>query len=198
MAIVHFITHPQVVIDPDLPVPQWPLSAEGKRRMRLMLCQPWVSGIRAIFSSPERKAMDGAEILAGYLVLPVRVLEALAENDRSATGYLQLKEFEALADEFFARPAESVRGWERAVDAQRRIIEALDRVLAEAPAKGDIAIIAHGGVGALLLCHLMGVPITRDQDQAGGGGGNVFSFNATNCHLLSGWRRIEDAFSPRP
>ena len=65
MGIVHFIPHAEVVIDPAIPVPQWPLSAEGKRRMGLMLRQSWVAGIRAIFSSSERKAMDGAEILAG-------------------------------------------------------------------------------------------------------------------------------------
>jgi len=197
MGIVHFITHPEVVIDPAIPVPQWPLSAEGKRRMGLMLRQSWVAGIRAIFSSSERKAMDGAEILAGHLALPITVIEELGENDRSSTGYLPQKEFEALADEFFARPQESVRGWERATDAQRRIVSAIDQLLAQSPTDGDIAIIAHGGVGALLLCHLMAVPISRGQDQKGGGGGNVFSFDPTNRSLLSGWRRIEEPFSAR-
>ena len=161
MGIVHFITHPEVVIDPAIPVPQWPLSAEGKRRIGLMLRQSWVAGIRAIFSSSERKAMDGAEILAGHLALPITVIEELGENDRSSTGYLPQKEFEALADEFFARPQESVRGWERATDAQRRIVSAIDQLLAQSPTDGDIAVIAHGGVGALLLCHLAGCGKTR-------------------------------------
>ena len=197
MGIVHFITHPEVVIDPAIPAPRWPLSAEGKRRMGLMLRQPWVAGIRAIFSSSERKAMDGAEILAGHLALPITVIEELGENDRSSTGYLPQKEFEAFADEFFARPQESVRGWERATDAQRRIVSAIDQLLAQSPTHGDIAIIAHGGVGALLLCHLMAVPISRAQDQKGSGGGNVFSFDSIHRRLLSGWRRIEEAFSAR-
>jgi hypothetical protein len=61
MGIVHFITHPEVVIDPTIPAPQWPLSAEGKRRIGLMLRQSWIVGIRAIFSSSERKAIDGPE-----------------------------------------------------------------------------------------------------------------------------------------
>jgi broad specificity phosphatase PhoE len=197
MGIVHFITHPEVAIDPAIPVPQWPLSAEGKRRMGLMLRQSWVAEIRAIFSSSECKAMDGAEILAGLLALPITVMEELGENDRSSTGYLPQREFEALADEFFTRPQESVRGWERAVDAQRRIVSAMDQLLTRSPTDGGIAVIAHGGVGALLLCHLMGVPISRAQDQKGSGGGNVFSFDATNRSLLSGWRRIEEAFSVR-
>jgi broad specificity phosphatase PhoE len=56
-------------------------------------------------------------------------------------------------------PQSSVRGWERAADAQVRIIRAVERVLSQAPDNDDIAIIGHGGTGTLLLCHLAGVPI---------------------------------------
>jgi broad specificity phosphatase PhoE len=191
MAIIHFITHPEVVIDPAIPVPDWPLSPLGMRRMRLALELPWLASVHAIFSSAERKARDAADLLGERLRLVPVIVEDLGENDRSATGYLPKAQFEAVADEFFARPEESVRGWERAVDAQRRIIEAVERALSMAPAEGDIAIISHGGVGALLLCHLKGVPISRREDQPGGGG-NVYSFDAASRRLISGWRRIEE------
>jgi broad specificity phosphatase PhoE len=191
MVIIHFITHPEVVIDPTIPVPDWPLSPLGMRRMRLALELPWLASVHAIFSSAERKARDAADLLGERLRLVPVIVEDLGENDRSATGYLPKAQFEAVADEFFARPEESVRGWERAVDAQRRIIEAVERALSMAPAEGDIAIISHGGVGALLLCHLKGVPISRREDQPGGGG-NVYSFDAASRRLISGWRRIEE------
>ncbi len=100
-----------------------------------------------------------------------------------------------MADEFFARPEESVRGWERAADAQRRIVAAVQHAIALAPNAGDIAIVSHGGVGALLLCHLKGVPIARTEDQPGDGGGCVYSFDAASWRLLSGWRRIEGGAS---
>jgi broad specificity phosphatase PhoE len=193
MSTVHFITHPEVVIDPAIPVPDWPLSSVGRKRMhRAVIEQPWLRDIRALFSSAERKARDAAGIIAEHLGLQPVVIEALGENDRSATGYLPGPEFEAVADEFFARPEESVRGWERAADAQRRIVAALEHAIALAPAEGDIAIVSHGGVGALLLSHLTGVPITRTEDQPGDGGGCVYSFDAASRRLLSGWRRIED------
>ncbi len=136
--------------------------------------------------------MDGASILADHLGLVPVVFEALGENDRSATGYLPKPEFEVVANEFFARPEESIRGWERAIDAQRRIIRAVERVIAEPKGEGDIAIVSHGGVGTLLLCHFKGVPISRAEDQPGAGGGNCFSFDASEHRLLSGWRDIED------
>jgi broad specificity phosphatase PhoE len=192
MAIIHFITHPEVIIDPAVPVPNWPLSPAGMRRICSALERSWLAGVRSVFSSAERKAMDAAGLVAERLGLNPIVVEDLGENDRSATGYLPKAEFEAVVDEFFARPEDSVRGWERAVDAQRRIVHAVERIISMAPAEGDIAIVSHGGVGALLLCRLKGVPIDRSGSQPGEGGGNVFSFDGSSRRLLSGWRRIED------
>jgi broad specificity phosphatase PhoE len=191
MPEVHFITHPEVAIDPAVPVPDWPLSPRGLARARAMLGQPWLAEVRSVFSSTERKATDMAALLARHLGLGFTQAAALGENDRSATGYLERAEFEATADAFFARPEDSVRGWERAVDAQARIVAAVEDVLAQAP-PGDVAIVAHGGVGALLLCRLKQVGISRAEDQPGQGGGNVFTFDRSSRALLRGWWPIED------
>ncbi|MDN3565563.1 histidine phosphatase family protein [Paeniroseomonas aquatica] len=192
MPILHFITHPEVVIDPVTPVPEWPLSPEGIRRMGLALERPWMSRLGSVFSSAERKATDAAQLIGDCFHLSPVVVGELGENDRSATGYLPKAEFEVVANLFFAQPERSVRGWERAVDAQRRINAAVDRVIAEAPRDRNIAVVSHGGVGSLLLCHLKGIPINRAEDQPGAGGGCVYSFDLETRTLLSGWRRIED------
>ncbi len=191
MTTVHFITHPEVVIDPALPVAHWPLSAVGARRMRLVAGRPRLAGVRSLFTSTERKATDAAGLLAERLGIGLVAIEGLGENDRSATGYLPKAECEAVADEFFARSEQSVRGWERAADAQHRIVGAVERAMVLAAAEGGIAIVSHGGVGALLLCHLQGVPISRDADQPGGRGGHVFSFDRASRRLLTGWQPIE-------
>jgi broad specificity phosphatase PhoE len=193
MSTVHFITHPEVAIDPSVPVPDWRLSAVGLQRAALLAYRPWVRSVRTVFSSAEPKAKEVATMMAAELRLTPIILADLGENDRSATGYLPKAEFEALADAFFSRPDECVAGWERATDAQRRVVRAVDDALSMARTGGDIAIIAHGGVGALLLCHLRQVPISRAEDQPGQGGGNVFSFDAGTRRLIQGWRRVEDA-----
>ena len=190
MASVFFITHPDVAIDPATPVPEWPLNPRGLARMRAMLGQPWVSGIVHVASSTERKAIDGGEMLASHLRLALVTHPGLGENDRSATGYLPKHEFETVADAFFARANEGVRGWETAVDAQSRIVAAMRDVLRAAP-EGDVAVVSHGGVGALLLCHLRGEPITRAADQPAGSGGHFLRFDRTDWTLRHSWRSID-------
>jgi broad specificity phosphatase PhoE len=160
--------------------------------MASLLVQPWVRAIRAVFSSAERKALQAATIMADHLSLSPAVIDDLGENDRSSTGYLPKAEFEAVADEFFARPEVSVRGWERAVDAQCRIVGAVGRAISMAPVEGDIAIISHGAVGALLRCYLKGAPISRAEDQSPGSGGNMYSFDTATRQLLTGWQRIDE------
>ena len=52
-------------------------------------------------------------------------------------------------------------------------------------------IVAPLAVGALLLCILAGVPISRSQDQPPGNGGFYFAFDRTSWTLRHGWRRID-------
>lgn len=188
----YFITHPEVTIQPDVPIPEWPLSAAGRARMQRGLRQPWVQGITSIYASAERKAVETAQILGEHLALPFQSIAALGENDRSATGYLPRAEFERVADAFFAQPAQSIRGWERAIDAQSRIVGAVRALGDTDRTRGAVAIVAHGAVGALLWCHLAGVGIDRRHDQPGNGGGNYFRFSLKSPDVPSAWRAIDD------
>jgi broad specificity phosphatase PhoE len=187
-----FITHPDVAIDPSIPVPDLPLNVRGRARRQAMATSPWVSGVRHIFSSSERKARDAAQLSADGLGLHrYSVVDGLGENDRSATGYLAQQEFEAMVDAFFAQPQTSVRGWEPAADPQVRIVRAVEQVISQASSDGDVAIIGHGGTGTLLYYHLAGVPISRRHEQPAANGGNWFAFDRVSRKLLHlGWRSI--------
>jgi broad specificity phosphatase PhoE len=74
-------------------------------------------------------------------------------------GILPPEEFERVADQFFASPEVSVRGWERAIDAQSRIVQAVEGIAELDKTEGAVAIVSHGAVGTLLYCHLAGRPI---------------------------------------
>ena len=159
-----FISHPEVIVDPAVPVERWRLSDAGIRRMQVFAAGPAVATVTSVWASGETKAVEAAGILGSRLGIRVTVEHDLGENDRSATGFLPPDEFERTADAFFARPDARVRGWERAVDAQARIGRAVERVLAARP-RGDVAVVSHGAVGTLLRCAWLGAPISRAEDQ---------------------------------
>ncbi len=186
-----YITHPQVKIDPDVPVPKWGLSDLGAARARQAAQRPWAAQVRRIISSDETKAIETAQFLADVAGVPVEIVDGMHENDRSATGFLPPAEFEKAADWFFANPLASFHGWERAVDAQQRIVTAVDAILSTHDASQPIAFIGHGGVGTLLKCHLQGRPIGRDRDQPAGGG-NLYAFSLADRRLSCDWTPIEE------
>jgi uncharacterized protein YhfF/broad specificity phosphatase PhoE len=187
MSQVIYITHPEVVIDPDIPVPQWPLSAVGAERMRLFSRNPALGGAKCVWCSTQTKAQLGARILGEALNLPVVELQELGENDRSSTGYVAPPRFWELVDVFFSRPDESVEGWENARHAQARTMQAIDHVIANSP-EGDILIVGHGGVGRLALASLRGELIERSVEQQGQG--NWFSFDRETRRLISSWQPL--------
>jgi broad specificity phosphatase PhoE len=189
--LVRYLTHPQVAIDPTIPVPRWGLSAPGRRRVTALGASGWLAGTAEIISSGERKAIETAEILATALGLNVMVREAMHENDRSETGFLAADEFEAVADAFFAEPNICVRGWERAIDAQARIVREMEAVLAR-PQLGNVLVVGHGAVGTLLFCCYSKIPISRAHDQPAGGG-NYFTLRRIDRCILHSWRAMEIA-----
>jgi broad specificity phosphatase PhoE len=190
MSLVRYLTHPQVNIDPAIPVPSWGLSEIGRIRAERVGSTRQLSRTTQIISSGERKAIETAAIIAARLNVAVEVREAMHENDRSATGFLVPDEFQAVADQFFAQPQVSVRGWERAVDAQSRIVREVEHVLAR-DEPGDVLFIGHGGVGTLLYCHYSGVAIDRACDQPAPGG-CFFAFTKERRRVQHSWCPLED------
>lgn len=188
MSRVRFITHPDVVIDPAIPVPQWGLSDRGWDRIRTMARMPWVAQLAAVWCSGERKAVEAGSAVAAAACVELRQHAALGEIDRSSTGYMA-RGHDENTQVFYAHPDRPAMGWERAVDAQSRIALAIDLVCGASP-PGELAVVAHGAVGTLLLCALKDIPIARSEDQPSQG--HAFAFDRESRALLHGWCRIED------
>jgi broad specificity phosphatase PhoE len=159
--------------------------------MGRLLIQSWVGGIASVYCSMEQKAIDGAEILAAHLSLDYESVVDPGEIDRSSKGYLPLHAFWDTVDSLFSHPGRSVQGWETAHHAWRRIVQAIDSAIKRDQSQGDIAIISHGGVGTLYLCHLEHCPIDRSEGQPSAHGGCYHAFDADSKALLHGWKMID-------
>lgn len=189
---VRYLTHPQVIIDPLKEVRKWSLNPVGNARVSALAARlGCLSKTRRVISSDETKALETALPLASILGVDIEVRPLMHENDRSATGFLPPHEFEAVADRFFAEPSKSVRGWETAEDAQRRIVAEVDASL-DGHQDGDVLFVGHGGVGTLLFCALSANTIDRRFDQGPGGGGCWFQFDLQTRRPVQGWRPMED------
>ncbi len=194
--LVRYLTHPQVAIDPAIPIPRWSLSETGRARVAALTASGALTGTGAVVSSDETKALETARPLAESIACPLQIGADLHENDRSATGFLPPDEFEATADRFFAEPDTSIRGWETARAAQARILSRVGGYLDRhcAAGGGDLLLVGHGAVGTLLYCALANVPIDRRHDQGATGGGNWFAFDIHDRRPLSRWTAMETLY----
>ncbi len=174
-------------------MPDWSLSDIGRARVVSILAEPWITGLRRIISSAETKAIETADLIAKSAGIGVEVHSDTGEIDRSSTGYVPHERHEAIADALFAHPQQSAGGWERAIDAQSRIVVAVDAVLGKNAEAGDIAFVGHGGVGTLLKCALLSTAIDRRHDQPGGG--HVFAFDRRTRKVCFDWVRLEDVLN---
>ncbi len=182
--MILYACHPEVAMDPAVPVPRWHLSDVGVHRMRTFAATQQRPD--AVWASTECKAIEAAGIVAARFGLPVQVHPGLDENDRSSTGYLPPDQFQAAADAFFAAPDLSYQGWERAVDAQARVAAAWDGIVGM---PGRIVIVGHGGTGTLLMCHLAKLPISRAHDVPRQG--CYWAWDLSAGQLVHGWRALE-------
>lgn len=189
-----YVTHPQVVIDPNVPTPRWGLNDKGMARAQAFAARGVVPVNAMIFSSDETKATDLAGVIAAAIGAKMIVDPAMGENDRSSTGFLAPERFEDTADRFFAQPDVSIEGWETANDAQVRIVTAVRRALDSVPSGTPAVFCGHGAVGTLLKCFVGNRRIARDEDQrrlADPGGGNAFVFDLEAMELHSDWMPME-------
>lgn len=191
---IRYLTHPQVLIDPGQDIQKWSLNDVGQTRVAALAASAALQGTTRVISSAETKALETAQPLADALGVTLEVREKMHENDRSATGFLPPEEFERVADQFFAAPDVSARGWETARAAQARIVAEVAQSLAT-PVTGDVLFVGHGGVGTLLYCHLRGGAISRAFDQ-GPGGGCVIAYPADAPGSVTGWQPLEALMTP--
>ena len=188
--IVRYLSHPQVSVDPRIPVGHWSLSDVGRDRTKTVTESRRLKNTTRIVSGAETKAIETATIIAATLVLDISVREDMHENDQSSTGFLPQDKFDAMAEAFFANPDRSVKGWERAIDAQSRIVAATSEVVSH-HRDGDLLLVGHGAVGTLLYCHFAGQPIDRIYDQPVGGG-NYFAIDLETTRVLHHWQPMEN------
>ncbi|MFN3395562.1 MAG: alpha-ribazole phosphatase [Thermodesulfovibrionales bacterium] len=153
-----------------------PLSERGVEQMEQVaryLNRPY-NGLKAVYCSPLIRAIRSAEIISEpYGLRPIAVPD-LRERSFGIWEGMSFDEIrERYPEEFEAWASNPLKyspmGGESTLEVRDRVMNALHDILSNHDAE-RIAIVAHGGVNRIILCHYMGVPLENifriEQDYA--------------------------------
>jgi len=180
-----YITHPETIINPQVPIRQWQISKNGKKQINHLLQLSFWKDMDVMYSSNEGKALHTAQEIENHCV-HVKFPMPFGNEDLSEVEriFLRKKEYENTLKAFYSHPDKSSSGWETANDAAERTIRVISQIMEENSDK-TVAIIGHGIVGALLVCFLKKKAPTEQEIQKKLG--SLIHIDWDNKKVLSEW-----------
>ncbi len=148
------------------------MTPEGVRQMQRLRDMLRGKDIECLYSSDLTRSKKGAEIIGEGVSLRPLVCEELREINIGVWEGLTTKEIMERCPEDFAQRLKDlvdfrVPGGESFRDLEKRVMEKVGEVLSVGKGK-TVALVAHGGVNRVILCHALKLDLHRllsiDQD----------------------------------
>lgn len=116
--------------------------------------------LEAIYSSPVKRALDTANIVARYQKVAVRIAEGLTDFDFGEWQSLPEQEvkrlYPAILSEWHNNPDKAkMPGGESLADVRGRAVEVVNDVLSRH--QGNVLLVSHRVVIKVLICYLLGL-----------------------------------------
>jgi len=116
-----------------------------------------------LYCSPLSRAIKSAELIGGYFNLAPKVIEGLKERDFGAWEGMSFDEIAEKWPEAFSSWAHdplkfSPMDGESTLEVRDRVVPVVEELARTSDAE-SMAIVAHGGVNRVILCHYAGVPL---------------------------------------
>lgn len=135
---------------------------------------PPPSVLEAVYCSDLSRSSSSAQIIAApYSLTPVVVPQIRERSFGIWEGMTFSEIMERYPAEFQAWANDPLRfspmGGESTLEVRDRVVAAIEEILGRHPG-GEIAVVAHGGVNRVALCHILGMPLEHifriEQDHA--------------------------------
>jgi len=149
-----------------------PLSENGIRQMRRLsvfisaeVQKCGSASLTAIYCSDLSRAIKSAEIIAEPFGLKPIIMPDLRERSFGLWEGMSFDEIrEKYPEEFKAWAGNPLKyspiGGESTMEVKDRVINALKKILKNTGHRiHNIAIVSHGGVNRIILCHVLGIPL---------------------------------------
>ena len=173
-----------------------PLGLEGVNQAEALAGSLSRRTINAVFSSDLVRSRQTASIIADAANAPFTARRDLREIALGEwDGLLRREVAEHDPEQFAARGMDiehhRIPGGESFADCQARVLAAWNEIIR--PDWQRVVVVGHAGINRLLLCHFMGIPVTRmftlGQDY---GCMNVIEQDAGEVRVLQVNRRCEE------
>jgi broad specificity phosphatase PhoE len=146
MKRVMLVRHAEPRIEADIPAEDWALTSRGIAAANRLASELARLGPTIILASPERKAVETANILSAVLGLPIEQEERFSEHGAGPGEFLaDYAEFRDLVKRHFDHSDDVVMRQESSRDAGARFAEALASWLTTPPTDVPVTV-SHGRI----------------------------------------------------
>ncbi|MHB9144289.1 MAG: histidine phosphatase family protein [Symbiobacteriia bacterium] len=152
MTTLYLVRHAAPVQDFTQPPDRWLLSPEGEAQAEALSREPFWQSVRAVYTSPEPKALATVAPAARRYGLPLRAVDCLREVARP--GGQRFDDYPNVVAQYLATPKGNLNGWEPNARVRGRIGACVWRLLdpeQNPDAAGPIVVASHGLALTLLL-----------------------------------------------
>lgn len=138
------------------------LSARGREEMERIAEDARPGSFDCIYSSPSRRALESAVILAGAAKCSIEIARGLREMDFGELEGLTYEEAAARDPELYRRWMEAPTevqfpNGESFGEMRARVLSGFEAICRERES-GTVAVVSHGGVNRILLAWALGMP----------------------------------------
>jgi broad specificity phosphatase PhoE len=155
LTTIVLIRHAEPNVEKGAASSGWVLSDEGREAAAALASKLLRFEFTELFSSPEPKALQTAQIIADRTGSQIHTDIRLREHERSAVGFLDRDRFEARIASIFDRPDAIAFGEESADAVHARFSAAIDDAVARS--SGPVAAVTHGTAMTIYISRLTGI-----------------------------------------
>ncbi|NOY98681.1 MAG: phosphoglycerate mutase, partial [Chloroflexi bacterium] len=169
-------------------LPNIQLNQRGREQAEAVAKTLGLLPLKAVYASPLERAVETAQPLARAAGLETQIVPALTDIDVGkwqGRSWKALRRAKAWSTVQHAPARFTFPGGESFLDAQARLVSAMEGIIAAHKPEDMLAVVFHADPIKLVLCHYLGLPLDHFQRLAiETGSTSVLWVNGTNARLL--------------
>ncbi len=182
------ITHPAVIIDPLIPIDEWSLSEKGWKQVRQAFKLEFWTSVDVLYSSYELKAYSMAEKASKKFSIPFDSAHKIYDlGETRGRTFIPPDQFDQAVKEWYSDLDHNVNGWEPINTMSKRVSTCIDSLMRKHKNR-TVAVIAHGGSGTMIKCHVQGIVPSQNEDPHKVAGG-YFVADWEEKKIIRDWTR---------